>query len=111
MQVDFNNLRKQTAFALDDLTNKLNNAILKKSQYALPNDVYHNQEVDIKGYVLIDSDDIQRIMDELRSNVAAICYTYNKDDKDFKDVMGEVEENGGLSWFNEEPEEETNEED
>lgn len=106
MNVDFNNLRKQAAFSLDDLIKKLNGAILKDSQYAKPNDVYHNQEIDIKGYVLIDRDDIQRDIDNLRSQVAAICYTYRKDDETFKDVMDEVDENGGLAWFNEESEDE-----
>ncbi len=105
MNVDFNNLRKQAAYSLDDLINKLNGAILKDSQYAKPNDVWHNQEVDIKGYVLIDKDDIQRVLDNLRSEVASICFTYEKDNEGFKDVFGEVEENGGLGWFNEESDE------
>lgn len=102
MNVDFNNLRKQTAYSLDSLTKELNDAILKTTQYAVPNDAYHKQEMDIKGYVLIDPEDIQKIIDNLRSQVACICYTYRKDDEDFKDVMGEVEENGGLAWFNNE---------
>lgn len=106
MNVDFNNLRKQAAFSLDDLIKKLNGAILKDSQYAKPNDVYHGQEIDIKGYVLIDKDDIQRIMDNLRGEVAAICFTYEKDNEGFKNVFDEVEENGGLGWFNEEAEDE-----
>lgn len=106
MNVDFNNLRKQAAYSLDGLIKKLNGAILKDSQYAKPNDVYHNQEIDIKGYVLIDAEDIQRIMDDLRSEVAAICFTYEKDNEGFKDVFGEVEENGGLGWFNEQTEDE-----
>jgi len=108
MNVDFNNLRKQLAYSCDDLIKKLNGAILKDSQYAVPNDVYHKQEIDIKGYVLIDAEDIQKIIDNLRSQVACICYTYRKDDEDFKDVFGEVEQNGGLSWFNEDSEENEN---
>jgi hypothetical protein len=102
MNVDFNNLRKQTAYSLDSLTNKLNDAILKTTQYAVPNGTYHKQEMDIKGYILIDAEDIQKTIDNLRSQVACICYTYRKDDDDFKDVMEEVEENGGLAWFNNE---------
>lgn len=106
MNVDFNNLRKQAAYSLDDLTRKLNDAILKNSQYAIPNAVRHGQEMDIKGYVLIDADDIQKDMDNLRSQVAAICFTYEKDNEGFKDVFEEVEQNGGLAWFNEETEDE-----
>jgi len=106
MNVDFNNLRKQAAFSLDDLTRKLNDAILKTSQYAIPNAVRHGQEIDIKGHVLIDVEDIQKDMDNLRSQVAAICFTYEKDNEGFKDVFEEVEQNGGLAWFNEEAEDE-----
>jgi len=106
MNVDFNNLRKQAAYSLNSLTKKLNGAILKESQYAKPNDVWHDKEIDIKGYVLIDADDIQRTMDNLRGQIASICFTYQKDDEDFKDVFEEVEQNGGLAWFNEETENE-----
>ena len=104
MNVDFNNLRTQLAYSCDDLIKKLNGAILKDSQYAKPNDVWHNQEVDIKNYVLIDVDDIQRTMDNLRGEIASVCLTYEKNNEGFKDVFGEVEQNGGLSWFNEENE-------
>lgn len=101
MNVDFNNLRKQAAYSLDRLTRKLNDAIILNNQYAVPNGTFHGQEMNIKGYVLIDADDIQKTMDNLRGEIAAICYTYEKDNKDFKDVFDEVEENGGLAWFNE----------
>ncbi len=105
MDIDFNNVRKQAAYSLDDLIQKLNGSILKNKQYAIPNGTYHKQEMDIQGYVLIDAEDIQQSLDDLRFQIASICLTYEPKSDKFKDVMPEIEENGGLGWFNPEEDE------
>ncbi len=110
MNVDFNNLRKQAIYAYDSLVGKLNHAILNDTepQYALPNDCSHNTPMNLNGYVLIDAEDIQKPIDELRSLISAIASVYEPGDEKFKDVYSEVfpEESGDKMFvFNEEIEE------
>jgi hypothetical protein len=90
MNVDFNNLRKQALLSYDSLVEKLNRAILKESQYAQPNDVHHGQDIDIKGFVLIDAESIQKDLDSLRSLLASIALTYDPSDDNFREVYTEV---------------------
>ncbi len=103
MTVNFNNLRKQAAFALDDLTEKLNEAIIQNDdQYALPNEVSHGQQVNLKGYVLVDVESIQKHMDDLRMMVMSIAGTFEPESEEFKDLLDEIDENRGVAYFNEE---------
>lgn len=90
MTVDFNNVRRQAMIACDTLTRQLNEAILKNDQYALPNGTLHGQEMPIKGYVLIDADDIQRTMDDLRSLIGTIGMSYKPGNEDMKDMYSEL---------------------
>lgn len=101
MNIDFNNVRKQAIYRHDELVRLLNNAILKKTQWAKPNDVYHNQEIDIKGYVLIDKDDLHTVLNDLRMLIGTIASTYEPGDISFKDVYSEVfeEENKSMEEF------------
>ena len=95
MRVDFNNLRRQALHRYDALVDKLNSAIITDSQWAKPNDVHHGQEINIQGYVLIDADDIQEEMDDLRMLIGTMaCCSYENDDE-FKDVFSEVYPNDG----------------
>jgi len=87
MTVNLNNLREQAIHAYDGLVDKLNNSIIKESQYANTND---EGVCNIKGYVLINASDIQKDVDSLRRMIGAIAMTYIEGDDDFKDVYQEV---------------------
>jgi hypothetical protein len=82
MTVNFNNLRKQTAYSYHRLAQKLNYAI--KSNDLPPSIV----------------EDIQEDMDDLRRLIMSICCVYEKDNEDFKDVSEEVEKSGEIALFN-----------
>lgn len=107
MKVNFNNLRKQAMFSYERLCDKLNYAIIKNDeQHAQPNG--SDYSTNLKGYVLIDTEEIQKEMDSLRSLIGSIAMTYEDNNEDFKDVYEEVfpEEKGGrLPCFNEEDDE------
>ena len=109
MNVNFNNIRKQAIYACERLTEKLNDAIIKEEgQYALPNSFLHDRQIDIKGYVLIDAEEIQKDMDGLRSMVGAIAMVYDENNKDFTDVYAEVfpKEDTRMKTFNDPDDEE-----
>lgn len=75
MTVNFNNLRKQAIYSCDSLTEKLNDAIIRNDEnYATPNG--HGYDVNLKGYVLIDAEEIQKYMDGLRRMIGGIAMTY-----------------------------------
>lgn len=102
MTINFNNLRAQTAYALDDLTKKLNAAIIKNDgQYAVPNQMHHTQQVDLKGYVLIDAEDIQKNLTDLRMRIMVIASLFEEGDEDCKDMTEHINKNGGCCHFNE----------
>ncbi len=107
MNVDFNNVRKQAVYSLDRLTTKLNASKLKESQWAKPNDVHHNQEIDISGYLLIDAETIQDDMDNLRMLIGTIASCFMKDDPEVIDVYKEIYPEGSgksMVCFNDEDE-------
>ena len=79
MKVNFNNLRKKTCFAYDSLANKLNNAI-KESE----------KECYEKRTLIIDCEDIQSEMDDLKQLIGSIAMCYNEDDPDMKDIFEEI---------------------
>lgn len=105
MKVNFNNVRKRALIRFNELTNKLNESIIKNDdQYARPNDF--NREINLKGFIVIDSEDIQEYMDDLRMLIGTCAMTYEEDNEDFIDVFSEVHKEGedGMVCFN--PEEE-----
>lgn len=107
MKVNFNNVRKQAIYRYDSLVEKLNKAILKDDQWAKPNDVYHGQEMNIKGYVLIDAEDLQKDLDDLRMLIGTIACTYEEGNEDFANVYDEVfpeEKEERMQSFNDEVE-------
>lgn len=107
MKVDFNNLRKQALFNFDRLTEKLNYAIIKTDdEFAKPNGC--DYDLNLKGYVLIDAEDIQNQMESLRSLIGSIAMTYTEGDEDFSDVYEEaypINESKRMKHFNDEDEE------
>jgi hypothetical protein len=109
MKVDFNNSRKQAMRYYDSLVSRLNYAVIKKDDvYGRPNGATHDY-VNLKGYVLIDSDEIREVLDDLRSVIGGIAMTYQQGEEDFKDVFSEVypkEEDGMKIFYDPEIEEE-----
>jgi hypothetical protein len=104
MDVNINNLRKQAAYSLDKVIKTLNNGIL-------PEKTFSSHDVDGKskqfeGDVLINKNDIQKNIDELRSNIWVLLCVYDDKDPDFKCVYEEVENSGGIARFNEDIDEE-----
>jgi hypothetical protein len=90
MKVNFNNARKQAMRYYDRLVEKLNYAVIKEEgQYGKPNGATHGS-VDLRGYVLIDSDEIRGLLDDLRGVIGGIAMTYQPDEEDFKDVYSEM---------------------
>jgi hypothetical protein len=84
MQVDFNNLRKQTAFAYDRLVRTLNGNIVDK---------------DWSPSVSVEVDDIREDLDDLRRLIVSLCCVYMPDQEDFRSVIDEVQP---IAVFNEE---------
>lgn len=72
MKVDFNNLRKKACFAYDRLAKKLNKAI------------------GADGEIIIDPEDIQEEMDDLRQLIASIASCYFEGSDEVKDVYEEA---------------------
>ncbi len=79
MEVNFNNLRKKACYAYDRLAKKLNIAIAE-----------YEKEYSEKGKLMIDCDEIQLEMDELKSLIGSIALCYHQNDPDFKDVFSEI---------------------
>lgn len=72
MEIDFNNVRRQACIAYDELVNELNAA------------------KEHEGYMLIDPNDIQERLDDLRGTIGAIAMSYEEGDPDVKDVYHEL---------------------
>ncbi len=108
MNINFNNVRKQALYSFEDLVKKLNSAIvIRKDQSAIIPGSYHGQRrMNIEGYVLVDAQEIQECMDDLRNQIGAIAMTYQEGDEKFKDVFSEVYkgEDESMPVFNEEKE-------
>ena len=79
MKVNFNNLRKKACFAYDRLANKLNNAINE-----------YESEYSESDKLIIDCDEIQGEMDELKQLIGSIAMCYKEDDSDMMDVFEEI---------------------
>jgi hypothetical protein len=91
MKVNFNNLRKQALYRHDGLVKSLNEAIIKNDdQYATPNDAYHGHPVNLKGYVVIEAETIQELMNDLRMLIGTIASCYEEGNDEYKDVFSEV---------------------
>jgi hypothetical protein len=91
MTINFNNVRKCALYRYDDLVNKLNSAIIKnEDQYSIPNDVNHGQQINLKGYVCIDAEDIEEVLSDLRMLIGTIASCFEEGDEECKDVFSEV---------------------
>jgi hypothetical protein len=110
MKVNFNNVRKQALYRYDSLVNKLNSAIIRnEDQFAKPNDLFHGCDVNLKGYVLIDAEDIQETLNDLRMMLGTIASVYEEGNDEVQDVFSEVYPEGSgkeMACFNEEEDQE-----
>lgn len=97
MTINFNNVRKQALYAYDDIAKMLLASIVKQDdQYAVVPGTLHGQTMNIKGFVLIDAEDLQKRMNDLRFTLSAIGMTYEEGNPDFKDVYGEIFPGDGM---------------
>ena len=102
MKVNFNNLRTQAYHNAQILTKKLNGSIIKNDeQYAIPNDVYHDQQVNLKGYVLVDAEEIEETLNELNRLIGFISCVSEEGNEEFLDLTDELPD---PVWFNSEEE-------
>lgn len=88
MNVDFNNLRKQACYAYDKLARKLNNKITRD---------------DLGDFITVETDDIQKDMDDLRQLIMVMACVYKEGDDEIRAVDDEVQP---IAWFNNENDEE-----
>ncbi len=83
MEVNFNNLRKQTCIAYDKLCSKL------------------NAEINEYGNIEISAREIQGAMDDLRMTIGSIAFCYEENNPDMIDVWTDLYgEEGGMQSFN-----------
>lgn len=82
MEVNFNNLRKQTCIAYDKLCSKL------------------NAEINEDGNIEISARDIQSAMDDLRMTIGSIAFCYEENNPEMIDVWTDLYGEGGMQSFN-----------
>lgn len=94
--VNFNNLRRRAVNQSEDLIKTLSKSIIKEDQWAKPNALSYNQNMNIKGYVLIDASELEDKLNNLLSSVRSIACVYEKENEDFADLSEEI---GDPMWF------------
>lgn len=82
MEVNFNNLRKQTCIAYDKLCSKL------------------NAEINEDGNIEISAREIQSAMDDLRMTIGSIAFCYEENNPEIIDVWTDLYGEGGMQSFN-----------
>ena len=95
MKVNFNNLRAQAAYALDRLTKTLNESVEEETIYH-----HRNDSSWITGDMILDAEDIQKDMDDLRSLILTINSVFEEGNEEFKSMLDHIESTGGLAHFN-----------
>lgn len=75
MEINFNNLRKQTAYSLDRVIKVLNDGILPETEFAGYKQADGKYQY-TEGNVLIKKEHLQKHLDELRSNIWALLCIY-----------------------------------
>lgn len=101
MKVNFNNLRKQAVYRYNILCQKLNAATRKSNE----NDYLDGYGWVSKGCIVIEADDIQKEMDDLRMMIGSIAMVYEEGSEEFANVYEEIYPEGAekkMESFNEE---------
>jgi len=96
--IDFNNLRIQIAFSLDRIIKKLNRGILPESEQAY---IVSDDKV-WEGDLVVNKEDLQDDIDELRNDVLFLLASFDKDNPNFQLVYQKVKDSGGITRFNDE---------
>lgn len=89
MEVDFNNLRKQTAYALDNVIKVLNRGIMPQNEYAFHK--VNGKEEQFEGDLLVSVDDLEEELDHLRMCVWSLVCCYEENNPEYKDLSDEVD--------------------
>ncbi|MDR2146428.1 MAG: hypothetical protein LBE91_08225 [Tannerella sp.] len=101
MKVNFNNLRLQTAYALDNVIKTLNAGIMPESHSILDdNRDERGRDIWYRGDILVEREDLEKDMTDLRHCVYTLICCYEEGNPDYKMLDDELEQNGGLTWFN-----------
>lgn len=83
MEVNFNNLRRQTCIAYDRLCSRL------------------NANIDADGDIQISASEIQGAMDDLRITIGSIAFCYEENNPNMIDVWTDLYgEDGAMESFN-----------
>ena len=94
MIVDFNNLRLQIAYSLDNVIKTLNDGKLPEDEHVLlDNDKWKS------GNILVDYDILENNIKELRQMVHCLICCYEKGNEEYIDLSDKLEQNGGISHF------------
>lgn len=108
MKVNFNNLRRQAVVAYNQLAMRLNDA---KCPPEGVDDFIDGFGRTKKDTIIIEAEDIDDIMNDLRSMIGSIAMTYQEGDGEFKDIYSEMypeEQDKRMVIFNEEIDSPTN---
>lgn len=87
MNVNFNNLRRQCVNRYNDLCKKLNDATIKETENR---EFVDNYGWIGKGTIIIDAEDIQSDMDDLRMLIGSIAMVYEEGSKEFANIYEEM---------------------
>jgi len=99
MNVDFNNLRRQAVISYEKLAKMLNATKASECDYGIF--LYGSGRIK-KDTIVLDADDIQEIMDDLRMTIGAISACYDEKDDNFKNIFDELFPEGTtMTSFNE----------
>jgi len=96
MEVDFNNLRKQTAYALDNVIKALNRGIMPGNEYAFHS--VNGKEKQFEGNLLVSVDDLEKDLSHLSTCVWSLLCCYEENNPAYKDLSDDLED--GIARFN-----------
>lgn len=106
MKVNFNNLRLRTLKAHDRLVGILNGAIVPEDQMITVEQPDNAPSHFLHGGVVLDVNDIEEVLNDLRQYIGSIASVYQEGDPEFKDVFSEhYPEGKSMAIFNPEPDE------
>lgn len=87
MKVNFNNLRRQAVIAHNKLVMKLNEAKCPDKAVGDWIDDYGQLR---ENTIIIEADELEDVMNDLRQMIGGVAMTYKEGDEDFKDIYAEM---------------------
>ena len=94
MEINFNNLRLQIAYSLDNVIQTLNNGKMPETKYVLLDD-----DTWRSGNILLHYDNLVDDINDLKRQIIALICCYEKGNDEYIDLSDELEQNGGISDF------------